>query len=304
MDTNLRGHPDVLWYPRWDSWANVKADWSTWPNSYGDAPNSWPKLFFTTAPEFGNIPAGRFESQSLTPNTTKSGTGSGALNGVDIFQMNKYFNQNTRGMWTGSAVGNVPLNDVYMRYCFMAEASVWAGINENGMKLPGLQVGGGELPGEWMWHSIPGAPNSTPYKPPYALSDPIRLTTYFHGGDLQAGSVYGKSWIQPPTHDIKPDTWYCVEQRLKVNSRQADGTGNSDGLMDVWINDALVLSFRNIKIKDWRNWHPVTKPVEVWAFNGLIYHGGQNHTPAVPIHYRVTGVVLAKKRIGMPRRSY
>ncbi len=244
---------------------------------------------------------GRFESVSTDPDTTNQMS----MGVMDIMQLRKYFNQNTKQMWTGIALGSVPRNDLYMRYCIMAESDVWAGINETGMKLLGFSQpdwGFGPM-STIMWHSIPGSTN--PYHPPYSLDQPIRLTTYFHGGDLNAGSAYGYDWIKPPTHDniyLQPDRWTCIEQHMVMNSMQPDGTGNHDGLLDVWIDDELVLSFRNIKIRDYdvSGAHP--DPVEIQQLHGQIYHGGMYHAPLHPIHYRITGVAVAKRRIGMPQR--
>ena len=297
IDTDLRNHPDVLWYPRWDSWANVKADWSTYANTYGDAPNTWPKLLFTKSPaEWGGIPVGRFESVSTA-------TLSQAYQGVgqNIMLMRKYFNENTREMLSGTTLGKVPLNDLYMRYCIMFESDIWQGINESGMKLPGLETkdwGHGDMV-TVMWHSSP----APAYNPPYSTSNPMYLSTYFHGKpDFQPFDPwYGNDWIKPPYHDriyIQPDMWYCIEQHLIMNSMQPNGTGNYDGLFDMWINDELVLSMRNIKIRDYNP--SANDPVEIQQFYGLIYHGGIGKTPIAPIHYRITGVALAKRRIGMP----
>jgi hypothetical protein len=283
LDTQLAGHPDVLWYPLWDNWAAVKAGWSTWPNMYDDNPGTWPKISFTTATEFGNIPVARFESYSEA-----DGLASGPLS---IMQMQKYFNSNYKEMFTGTALGSVPLNDLYVRYAIMAESSVWAGINETGMKWPGFQGRSGTITDTWMHHGPPGGIN---YSPPYNSStDTIYLETYFHGGDIQAGETFGKQWL-PPNYPIAPGVWNCVEHHWIMNSKQGDGTGNSDGLLEVWWNDTLILSFTNAKFRDYFN----GDPVQIQGFHGLIYHGGQGHVPIVPIHYRVTGVCLARRRIG------
>ena len=219
----------------------------------------------------------------------------------DIMLLRKYFNENTRQMLSGTTLGNVPRNGLFMRYCIMFEADIWQGINETGVKLPGLTTsdrGLGSID-TVMWHSSP----APAYNPPYSTSNPMYLTTYFHGKpDLQPfDPYYGNDWIKPPYHDriyIQPDMWYCIEHHLIVNSMQSNGTGNHDGSFDMWINDELVLSLRNIKMRDY-TLSPVD-PVEIQQFYGLIYHGGMNSVPAQPIHYRMTGLVVAKRRIGMP----
>jgi hypothetical protein len=285
LDTDLDGHPDVLWYPRWENWAAVKAGFSTWPNLYDDNPGTWPKISFTTAPEFGNIAVARFESYSDPDGLNASGMG--------IVQMQKYFNSNYKEMFTGTALGSVPLNDLYVRYAIMAESDVWDGMNESGMKLPGFQGRSGTITDTWMHHSSPGNVN---YSPPYNSStQQIKLQTYFHGGDIQAGETFGKNWLNPPSYVLQPDTWNSIEHHWIMNSKQGDGTGNSDGLLEVWFNDELILSFPNAKFRDYFN---TTDPVQIQGFHLLVYHGGQGHVPIVPIHYRITGVCLSRRRIG------
>jgi len=270
-DTDLRNHPEILWYGRFDDIFAVRADWSLFPHHYTGA--VWPKVTFVDAPEYG-MKAARFESMSLNPDTRIAGAGS------DIMVWRKYLNENTRQMWTGTALGSSPLNDLYLRYCFMLEADVWTGINEVGVKLAGFATGSISTV---MWHARPDAQNR------------IRLTTYWFGGDLQPGT-FGGDWLQG--HYLEPDRWYCVEQHFKVNTRNADGSINDDAELDVWLDDQLIFTRRNFRVHS-----STTMPVEIQQVHGQIYHGGRN-TPFTPIHYRMTGFALAKRRIGMPQRMF
>ena len=248
----------------------MRADWSLFPHMYTGA--TAPHVTFVDAPEFG-IKAARFQSHSLTPDTRINGEGS------DIMVWRKYLNENTKQMWTGTALGRAELNDLYLRYCFMLESDVWVGFNELGMKLAGFASG--STISTVMWHAQPDAQNR------------IRLTTYWFGGNLQPGT-HGGDWLQG--YYLDPGQWYCIEQHFKVNTRNADGSINDDAELDVWLDDRPVYSRRNFRVHS-----SPTIPIEIQQVHGQIYHGGRN-TPLTPIHYRVTGVALAKRRIGVPQR--
>jgi hypothetical protein len=63
------------------------------------------------------------------------------------------------------------------------------------------------------------------------------------------------------------------------------------------LDDELIVSRTNFVIH--RDTGP--NPIEINQVHGQIYHGGRN-VPLTPIHYRVTGFALAKRRIGSPQR--
>lgn len=221
--------------------------------------------------------AARFESRSLTPDTRVGSDGSTIMN------FRKYLNQSTKEMWTGTPLGSVPLNDLYLRYCVMLEADVLTGMNELGVKLGGFDSRSSAL----------GV--ATPFW--YAKKDAqgrIRLTTYWYGeGLIQDG--YGGDFIQG--RYLTPDRWHCLEQHLKVNSMNPDGTPNADAVLEAWFDDDLVYSRTNFVIHRYKGPHPI----EINHVHGQIFHGGAA-TPLTPIHHRVTGFVLAKRRIGAPKR--
>jgi hypothetical protein len=217
---------------------------------------------------------------SLNPDT-RMGT-----DGSTVMTFRKYFNSNTKESWTGTALGNMPLNDLYVRYCIMAEGDVWTGMTDLGVKLSGLAGradGQGVKAGGPFWHSKPDAQSR------------IALTTYWYGEGLtQYG--YGGSWIQGKY--LVPNKWHCLEQHLKVNTMNPDGTPNADAILEAWFDDELVYSKKDFVIH--RVMPTLKFPTEINQFHGQIFHGG-SATPKFPIHWRMTGVALAKRRIGMPR---
>jgi hypothetical protein len=278
-DTDLRTHPDVLWYPSFDDIAAVRADWSTYPHLYNG--NDWPKVEFLDVPEFGTR-AARFESRSLNPDTRVDGVGSTIMN------WRKYFNENTREMSSGKALGSVPLNDLYLRYCVLLEQDILKGINEIGVKLGGFSAradGAGAPVTIIFWHAKPDSLGR------------FRLTSdYFIGETLiDKKTGYGADWIKDKY--LMPNTWHCLEERLRLNTMNPDGTPNADAVVEAWLDDELIFSKNNFVIHH----YPGPLPIEINHVHGQIYHGGLS-TPLTPIHYRVTGFVLAKRHIGAPKR--
>jgi hypothetical protein len=206
--------------------------------------------------------------------------------GSTVMNFRKYFNSNTKEMWTGTALGNVPLNDLYARYCIMVEGDVWTGMTDLGVKLGGLTGradGQGTGVAAVFWHSKPDTAGR------------IRLTTYWYGEGLMQNG-YGGDWIQGKY--LIPNRWHCLEEHLKVNSMNPDGTPNADAILEAWFDDELVYSKKDFVIH--RKMPTAQFPTEINQFHGQIFHGG-NMTPTFPIHWRVTGYALAKRRIGMPR---
>ena len=258
----------------------VRADWSTSPSVYDDDDTTWPKVEFVDAPEFG-MKAARFESASLVPDTRR------AIDNLQIMNWHKYLNANTKQMWTGSALGSVPMNDLYLRYCVMLESSVWIGINETGVKLGGFDsINGGNGPGIKVatpfWHERPDTQGR------------IRLTTYWFGEEIKTGT-WGGDWIQGKY--LEQNKWHCLEQHLKLNTMNPDGSANPDAIIEAWLDDQPIFRKANFVIHRYTG----PNPIEINTVHGQIYHGGRN-MPITPIHYRVTGFALAKRRIGSPQR--
>jgi hypothetical protein len=260
------------------------------PGMFGEAPGTWPKMTHPTASEFGGIPAMRFESASRSPDTASFSKGP-----LGIMVFYKWLYEKTKGNLRGTSVQAVaPITEIYFRYSIMAESSVWQGFDETGMKLPGLQNS------NWMTVMHHSAPGNLAYSPPYnSATQKIEWKTYFGGlSDIQPNQYYAGNWM-PAGIFMQPDTWHTVEQHVRLNTVQADGTANPDGLIEVWIDDKLVLNLTNVRIQNF----PSGTTREINRVYGLIYHGGNKQSPLTPIHYRVTGVALAKKRIGMPKRT-
>lgn len=50
--------------------------------------------------------------------------------------------------------------------------------------------------------------------------------------------------------DLRPDRWYCVEVRCKLNTYNAAGGSPSDGLMEVWLDGVKVMTRTGWKYRD------------------------------------------------------
>ena len=239
------------------------------------------KFQFIDVPEFGTRGV-RWTSMSLNPDTRWPGS----TDGSTLMNWKKYINSATKPELYGKAVGNVPQTDLYARYCVMLESSVWTGINETGFKLGGLEKLSQGTPGYSggpFWHRRP-------------VSGKIYFNTYWFGkGYDDANGGYGAQEF-PESYEMLPNTWHCVEQHLKVNTMNPDGTPNADAELEAWFDDVLVYSRKNFVIHS-----STATPNEIRMFHGQLYHGG-TQTPLTPIHYRVTGFAIAKRRIGAPQR--
>jgi hypothetical protein len=117
----------------------------------------------------------------------------------------------------------------------------------------------------------------------------------FPGGtaDPLGGVVY---------HDILPSVfkngrWYCIEQRLKMNTinmsttdAQGNGVANADGLIETWLNGVKVSSVKGYR---WRH-HP---QMGICQINANWYYGGRNQLDN-RMHFRMNNLVAAKRYIG------
>jgi len=229
------------------------------------------------APEFG-MKAVRQESMSPQ---NKIGT-----DGSSVMNWRQYINENTREVsGPGKAVGNVPLKDLYLRYCVMMEGDVPLGMTDQGVKLSGFTGSPGMGLSTVFWHAKPDAAGR------------VRLTTYWFSKIWTIPPGYGGDFIKDKY--LIANKWHCLEQHLRLNTRNADGTFNSDGLMEAWFDDELVYRGENLLLHTYTG----PNPIEINSIHGQIFHGG-GMTPAFPIHWRVTGFALAKRRIGMPQRVH
>jgi len=181
--------------------------------------------------------------------------------------------QNQRGIsWF---LKHTPMTEVYGRYCLYIEEDVAVGMNELGVKLPGIS--GDEV----SWRMEHGA--IAPRNPNVYAAVDYRYAADTGGGYGQINTGFNQMF--------RAGRWYVIEQYAK-NNTFTNGAPNADGLGKVWINGNLVWSSSSVK---WNNGSAA-------RFNYLhvnVYHGGMGF-PKQNIHYRIAGIAVSSKYIGPP----
>ena len=163
-----------------------------------------------------------------------------------------------------------PQEEVYGRYCILIEDDVADGMNERGVKLPGLA--GGEV----SWRMEHG-PVSAARRGLYAARD------YIYAADTGRG--FGQ--IRSMNSEFKAGVWYVIEQYIKLNT-----PGEPDGVGKVWINGKLAWQSDSVRYRD-----KATSRIDHMHVN--VYHGGMG-LPKGPMHYRIAAIAIAKAYIGPP----
>lgn len=299
VDTDLRNHPDILWYPRFDTEEAVYEDWGhTTRNTNYSAPGGRDPTFGVPVPEFGttavrqgsswtgNVLCGTYEKDPATGYRKICETGDGS----SVMNWRFYLNSNTKNRSVAVALGDKPLNDLYLRQCYMVEGDVLLGMTESGMKLGGFKTDLGIA--TTLWHAKKDA---------YSR---FRLTSYWQALGLTGSSGYGGDWIREPYTTpfyMEANKWYCAETFLRVNTRNSDGTVNSDGTLIQWFYDMQTGEQREVyRGENMKLHNKSTGVIEIHHIHGQLFHGG-SATPSSQIHWRVTGFALSHRRIGPPK---
>jgi hypothetical protein len=182
--------------------------------------------------------------------------------------------------------------EIHFRYYLRLSAS-WLAASDGG-KLPGFagtygRAGWGGRPwdGNKGW-SLRGAfARSPPVGHP--ASGSVMLGTYAYHSNASATYGEGFPWISSGLAGlVQPDRWYCVEQRVKMNS-----AGKTDGELEVWVNGQLAFTRRDLRLRD----NLQIRIEEVWM---NIFHGGTAPAPA-PLHAYIDQLVIARRYIGPMR---
>jgi hypothetical protein len=271
-DSDLARHPAILWYPRMDSETNIQADWSFISQNYpGKRVGINPQ--FVDWPDYG-LKALRLESQSpanLIPGDS----------GSSILTWREYINETTRQVSGVKTVGKKSHPELYVRYMLKIDPDVYTGMNELGVKLPGFEGSGFSAR---MLHGPPSQANPHLY----------RLLIYWYGASNpfddpnRGGVLYTKV-------SLKAGQIYSIEQRIKQNTKNANGTWNADGAIEVWVDGVKVLSNTAALINN------TVWPAEINNFFANFYHGGTG-MPKAPMHYEFSGVVLSQQYIGPAKK--
>ena len=182
--------------------------------------------------------------------------------------------------------------EVYFRY-YLRLAPSWLLATQGG-KLPGLAGtygkagwGGRKWDGAQGW-SARGSYGATPPEGHPARGQTLLGTYAYHSGSSGYGEGFG--WTGAGLAGlVQPDRWYCIEQRLKINT-----PGREDGVLQVWIDGRMALSREGLRLRD----VDALRIEEVWM---NFYHGGTEPAP-VEMHAYIDSVVVARSYVGMLSR--
>jgi hypothetical protein len=271
-DSDLAKHPAILWYPRMDSEANIRADWSYISPNYPEKRVAINPRFVDWT-EYG-LKALRMESQS-PDNTIRGDPGS------SILTWRQYINQATRQAAGGKAVGDKSYTELYVRYMLKIDPDVYTGMNELAVKLPGFEGSGFSAR---MLHGPPSQGNPNIF----------RLLIYWYGATNPFDNP-NRGGFQYTKVSFKAGQIYAIEQRIKQNTRNADGTWNADGAIEIWVDGVKVFSNTAALVNN------TVWPAEINNFFANFFHGGSGR-PKAPMHYEFSGVALSQQYIGPAKK--
>lgn len=158
-----------------------------------------------------------------------------------------------------------PQTDLYTRYWIRYDAEFDpSGLDGDwgGPKQPGFQY-----PGEYGTDDPPNGTNGWSSKP--NVTPDGGLSQYTWDMSVPEGD-YGRQY--EVVDDFPFGEWVSVTQCLKLNTVDPDGTANSDGVLQVWVNDRLELNERSLRF--------TTRPEEEGIYGWLVFFfGGAEPSP-------------------------
>jgi hypothetical protein len=144
-----------------------------------------------------------------------------------------------------------PPNELWAEYDFVIGTDVAAGITEAGVKLPGIAAAW-EQSGQWaegtaygwfscrLWHRAPNAQGL------------CELAGYVYSArqmDLDKLPNAGENRVIPTGKMLTPGVKYKLGQHLKYNTQNADGSWNSDGMLEILCDGVVVFSDKAYKLR-------------------------------------------------------
>jgi hypothetical protein len=117
---------------------------------------------------------------------------------------------------------------------------------------------------------------------------------YAYDPQFPVGTGSGTNYYTRDNVALAAGRRYRIEQHVKLNTKASDGTWNSDGLMEIWVNGVKALSMPNYKVR--ANDYGLIQDVPFLNF----YWGGQ--TPADRVmHFQIGNVIASKAYVGLAR---
>ena len=269
-EANLRSHPSVIFFADFSSDSSIKSQWT-----HADA-------FFNPGPSLPTINnPGKFHVDPAT-----------GIRMIEI-PIDPAVNGTTGSSWY--RLNATPVQELYCRYLMMIDPDVNVGMNELGVKLPGM-AGVYERVNEWNYD---GRGNRAVWSGrlehgPQTAPGVYRLKWYWYGADHPVDSQ-DRGALMLCDCSLRAGQTYCIEQHIRLNTQAADKSWNSDGVLEVYVDGVRVYHAQQVKIR--ADARAMFQDIPFANF----YHGG-NTPPKRRIHYRFGGVVTAREYIGPPKR--
>jgi hypothetical protein len=258
LDTELASNASVVFYPSFLNQAAVEAaGWSNVDFNAGKPESGG----FIPVPEYGiNL----LRIRSRYPGHPFS-------DGQTILSWRRLF---TDGLY----------QELYVRYLMKIDTAIYSGMNEGGVKLPGFE--GSSLGGfsYRMEHLAQSEVNQNLYSYWVHAYDATHPVGSGAAENRQVGNIALQAGRTLP---------YCIEQRVKLNT-EVGGVWQSNGIIQIWVDDVLSYSDTTRKIVD------VDNEDYIDNFFANFYHGGFGNTPTSQFYYDFGGVCVATQRIGRP----
>ena len=172
--------------------------------------------------------------------------------------------------------------ELYVRYLMKMDPDVFSGMNELGVKLPGMEGRGFSYR---MEHGQPSPVNPQVFRLLMYTYDATRAFD-----DPNRGSLDRKTLVC-----FRAGQLYCVEQHVRLNTLAADGRANPDGVIEIFVDGVLVYSDYKAQVSSAKGAAITSMPF------ANFYHGGTT-VPKAPIHYEFSGIAVAQQYIGPPQR--
>jgi hypothetical protein len=181
------------------------------------------------------------------------------------------------------------MSEGYFQYSIYLENSVWDGLNPaESVKLPGPSQEMSWSPSfEVSWRTHHGGKSAAN---PHVFS----FEDYRYSGNndgLPPEVIFNQAF--------RANRWYTVEQYIKWNTHQVDGTANSDGIARIWINDNLIYEHTAWK---WSRdtFNPAYQTKRIIGYHVNIYAGGLFDAAIADMFYRIARLRCSTTKISLP----
>jgi hypothetical protein len=191
--------------------------------------------------------------------------------------------------------------ELWCRFLIRVGSDVKSGMNELGIKLPGLE-GTYEFEGSgsvclprpssdttwsyWFWHGPPSIEHPGLFHAAlYSYDQDNDYLTHPSNGAVRYMNQY-------PGVFLREEQFYCVDIRVKQNTITG-GVPDANGICEVYIDENLVHYAANLRVRK-------APEANIHAYRQLYYHGGLRY-PIGPMHYDSAGITVSKKFVGLPK---